>query len=402
VTLSRLKHLAAIRPSSVDKKTVEGQIAVRLCNYTDVYYNDLITGGLQFMEASATPEQVRRFSLLAGDVLITKDSETPEEIGIPAFVPSTLEGVLCGYHLTIIRADATRVLPRYLYWCMDSRFVRAQAESRANGVTRFSLKSDDVGSLRIAVLPVSNQRAVSDYLDAEVSRIKELASKKLRVIELLHERTLSRIEEMAGAPVQAASLPLRRVARFIDYRGATPDKSTEGIPLITASHVRNGKIDPSTGPQFLSQSTYANWMRRGWPEVGDVVMTTEAPLGEVGQLGDAHVALAQRLILLKADKDRVLPTFLAYALRAPSFQALLRQHATGTTALGIKAERLRSLRVPIPSMSRQAEIVDDLVRSENSSRVLAAKLMAQQHLLAEHRQALVAEALSGQLAIPRG
>ena len=95
----RLKTIASVRMSNVDKKTVEGQTPVKLCNYVDVYYNDFITAGLKFMNATATPEQVRRFMLRADDVLITKDSESWNDIAVPAVVVEDLSNVLCGYHL---------------------------------------------------------------------------------------------------------------------------------------------------------------------------------------------------------------------------------------------------------------------------------------------------------------
>ena len=79
-----LKHLCDVMPSNVDKKCYEGQQAVRLCNYTDVYYNERITRDLAFMDATASGEQVARFGLKAGDVIVTKDSETADDIAVPA------------------------------------------------------------------------------------------------------------------------------------------------------------------------------------------------------------------------------------------------------------------------------------------------------------------------------
>ncbi|MDA0841068.1 MAG: restriction endonuclease subunit S, partial [Planctomycetota bacterium] len=72
-TVKELKYVCQNQPSNVDKKTVEGEEAVSLCNYTDVYYNDVINDGLDFMRASATDEQIKKFTLRAGDVIITKD-----------------------------------------------------------------------------------------------------------------------------------------------------------------------------------------------------------------------------------------------------------------------------------------------------------------------------------------
>jgi type I restriction enzyme S subunit len=101
--IGRLKVVACVQLSNVDKKSVEGQTTVRLCNYTDVYYHAHLTLDLDFMVATATQDQVRRFSLRQGDVLITKDSESWTDIAVPAVVTRDLPGVLCGYHLAHIR-----------------------------------------------------------------------------------------------------------------------------------------------------------------------------------------------------------------------------------------------------------------------------------------------------------
>src|SRR5947199_6715555 len=87
------------------------------------------------------------------------------------------------------------------------------------------------------------------------------------------------------------------IERFIDYRGKTPRKMERGIPLITAKIVKEGRLlEPA---EFIDEADYQEWMTRGYPEVNDVVLTTEAPLGEVALLRDKNVALAQRIITLR-------------------------------------------------------------------------------------------------------
>jgi type I restriction enzyme S subunit len=104
----QLKEIAEIRTSNVDKKTVADQPAVRLCNYTDVYYNPYITNDVSFMDATATKSQIEKFGLQKGDVIITKDSESPDDIAVPALIDEELDNVLCGYHLALIRPRANQ------------------------------------------------------------------------------------------------------------------------------------------------------------------------------------------------------------------------------------------------------------------------------------------------------
>jgi hypothetical protein len=98
-----LSEVCEVRVSNVDKKSEPGELPVRLCNYTDVYKNDYITDDLEFMRATASRAEIAKFGLHVGDVIITKDSETPDDIGIPALVDSTSSDLLCGYHLAMIR-----------------------------------------------------------------------------------------------------------------------------------------------------------------------------------------------------------------------------------------------------------------------------------------------------------
>ena len=111
----RLKFVASVMPSNVDKLTDPDDVPVQLCNYVDVYKNDRITGDMEFMPASATPAQIARFALRGGDVLITKDSETPDDIAVPAYVDSSAAGVVCGYHLALLRPITGRMLGGYLF-----------------------------------------------------------------------------------------------------------------------------------------------------------------------------------------------------------------------------------------------------------------------------------------------
>lgn len=97
---------------------------------------------------------------------------------------------------------------------------------------------------------------------------------------------------------------------LIDYRGKTPKKTTSGVPLITAKIIKDGRIETPT--EFISVDDYDSWMVRGFPKVGDVVLTTEAPLGEVAQLDDANIALAQRVVTLRGKSNVLDNTYLKY------------------------------------------------------------------------------------------
>jgi type I restriction enzyme S subunit len=141
---------------------------------------------------------------------------------------------------------------------------------------------------------------------------------------------------------------------LIDYRGKTPEKTVSGIPLITAKVIKGGRIE--TPNEFIAFDNYDAWMRRGIPECGDVVLTVEAPLGEVAQLGPEKIALAQRVVTLRGKKGILDSTYLLYWLQSEDAQEQLKARATGTTVIGIKQSELRKLAVPIPPLDVQLEV----------------------------------------------
>ena len=144
------------------------------------------------------------------------------------------------------------------------------------------------------------------------------------------------------------------MSAIIDYRGKTPLKTSSGIPLVTAKVVKGGRIE--TPDEFIAVEDFESWMRRGMPLPGDVVMTTEAPLGEIAQLGAERVALAQRLITLRG-KPRILDnTFLKFLMQSASVQDQLHARATGTTVLGIKQSELRKIKLTLPPFWEQLTI----------------------------------------------
>jgi type I restriction enzyme S subunit len=143
---------------------------------------------------------------------------------------------------------------------------------------------------------------------------------------------------------------------FIDYRGQTPAKVNDGVRLITAENVRKGFISPSP-EEFLTESTYHTWMTRGFPKEGDVLFTTEAPMGNAAAVRFAEpFALAQRVICFRL-YGAVTPDFLVLELLSEPFQSILEKTATGLTAKGIKAAKLKRLPIAIPPLAEQHRIV---------------------------------------------
>jgi len=147
--LAALSEVSDIRFSNVDKKSNVGERSVWLCNYMDVYANDYITSELRFMEATCASSEIERFGVKFGDVIITKDSETPDDIGVAAVVIEDIPGLVCGYHLAMIRPDAKTVSQVFLAKQIGTSRVASYFGRMANGSTRYGLSTDSIASLPV-------------------------------------------------------------------------------------------------------------------------------------------------------------------------------------------------------------------------------------------------------------
>ena len=159
-----LSDVSEIKPSNVDKITSSDEAPILLCNYLDVYNNEYIDGRIEFMPATATDKEIEKFALNKGDVIITKDSETPDDIAKPAVVVQDLTNVLCGYHLALIRPDSQRVDSVFLGKMLSSKIVNHQFQRLAQGLTRFGLEVSSIKNVLIAIPTLAEQRKIAEII----------------------------------------------------------------------------------------------------------------------------------------------------------------------------------------------------------------------------------------------
>ena len=271
---SRIDAVADVFFSNVDKHTIDGEQSVLLCNYTDVYKNERITATLDFMEASAEPREIDKFQIRHHDVHATKDSEEPDDIAIAALVAEDLPGVLCGYHLAMIRPRSKRVHGPFIAWAHASKQFRAQYEAKAVGVTRFGLSQYAFRSARIPLPPRPEQERIAAYLDASCAAIDGAVAAKRRQIEtldalcrsiLLHAVTEGLLKGTDTQDTISALLPriptgwrlerLKDVATVRYGLGQPPAQLDSGVAMIRATdidagHIRTDKL-MRVDPQFL-------------------------------------------------------------------------------------------------------------------------------------------------------
>ncbi len=253
--IKKLKFLAVVQPSNVDKKTVDGEEPVLLCNYTDVYKNEYINSRLDFMQASATEDEIKKFAVDIGDVIVTKDSETPGDIAVPACVTEKIDGLLCGYHLTQIKPIDLE--GKYLFRLFQSKGFNAQFTVAANGVTRFGLPQYAIANAFTPVPPIDEQQAIARFLDFKTAQIDALIAKKQALLGKLAEKRTALISHavtkgldssvpmkdsgvawLGEIPAHWKILPLKYAVTFQRGHDLPSDDRTEGeIPLVSSAGI---------------------------------------------------------------------------------------------------------------------------------------------------------------------
>lgn len=273
------------------------------------------------------------------------------------------------------------VRPKYLLYLLALYYyvgVSKKYIKQTTGIQNLDLSS--FLTEYISIPSLSEQQAIADYLDHKCSLIDSIIEKQKAVIEKLKLYKQSIITEAVTKGLDPSVkmkpsdiewigdiaegwevTPLtKQLDSIIDYRGKTPKKVDEGVFLVTAKNIKDGKINYEASKEFVLLEEYEEIMHRGRPEIGDVLLTTEAPLGEVANVDRTDIALAQRIIKFRACNGKLDNYYLKYWLMSRGLNSFLLSLSTGSTATGIKASRLFMLPIVLPSTPEQKAIVEYL------------------------------------------
>ena len=420
-TVGRVKECASVWLSNVDKKVVEGEPRVRLCNYTDVYYNERIDSQLDFMQATAKPEQVRRFSLKRGDVLITKDSETWTDIAVPAVVTEDLPNVLCGYHLALIRPKP-HCLGAFLTSAIGAAGLQDQYRVSANGITRFGLTGDAIRNSVLPLPPLAEQRSITDFIDRETAKIDELVAKQEQLIDLMQERRTalitgavtrgldpkvpmkdSGVEWLGEVPAHWEAQRVKWVARV--ESGHTPDKKVEAywtdgdIPWVSLNdtrHLKNRDYIRDT-EYYTNELGLRNSSARLLPR-RSVIFSRDATIG-LCAITERSMAVSQHFIAWICN-EILLPEYLLRVLDA--MQGELARLTMGATLRTIGMPDVRTLTTPVPPVLEQDRIVTFVRKETVAIDALIAKVGQAIDILGQFRTALISAAVTGKIDVRNG
>lgn len=246
-----------------------------------------------------------------------------------------------------------------------------------------------------------NDEPASVLLDRIREEKKRLVKEGKLKKKDLEETPISEDEKPFEIPDSWEWVRMSSLFNFIDYRGSTPQKITSGIPLVTAKNVKKGYNDYSI-KDYISVEEYESRKSRGVSRKGDILFTTEAPLGNVS-IADLDVfSTGQRLITLQSfDTNDINNVLIMFFMLSDSFQKSLIEKKTGTTVAGIKASKLKDVLLPLPPLAEQKRIVTKieelLPKVEEYGKAQEALDKLNKELPERLKKSILQEAISGRL-----
>jgi type I restriction enzyme S subunit len=360
---------------------------------------------------------LKKSSLFGGEFLI---ANVGAYSGLVFQMPHVDQAASLAPNMMMAKFNQGKVYNQFIFYAANSTYIQEPLKITALSSAQPKLNKDDFKSVLFILPSLEEQKTIAAFLDRKTAEIDELIAQKERLIALYEEEKTAIINEavtkginpdvklkptaidwLGDIPEHWAIVPMTKyLESIVDYRGRTPNKIESGLFLVTAKNIKNGIIDYSLSEEYVDKLDAQSLLNRGIPKIGDVLFTTEAPLGEVANIDKEDIALAQRVIKFRGKNNMVDNYFLKYWLMCNSFQQDLYTYATGSTALGIKASKLPKLLLLLCPLEEQKAITAYIEKETARIDAKIAKTKRIIELQKEYRTALISEAVTGKIKIP--
>ncbi len=374
----KLRDIADILVSNVDKKSYAAETPVRLCNYMDVYTNDYITKKIDFMRASASTAETQRFSLQRGDVIITKDSETPDDIGIPAVVSDEIEGLVCGYHLCLIRPNNSDLNSIYLAKQLATSKVARYLAIHAGGSTRFGLPISAIENIDLPFPPKPEQTKIAEILstvDQAIDQTEALIAKQQRIKTGMMQDLLTRgidkdgnlrseeTHEFKDSPlgcipvewqVKRSVCVCNEIVVGIVIRPAQYYRE-DGIPALRSANVRENRIDPS--PLVYISATDNARLRKSQVRHGDLVTVRTGYPGTTAVIpSEFDGCNCVDIVISRPNPKKVRSQYLSLWVNSDYGKRQIHEGQGGLAQQHFNVGEMKSLLIKVPMLDEQEHI----------------------------------------------
>ena len=361
-----MSEIATIAMSNVDKKTNEGETPVKLCNFVDVYRNWAITKDLipSFMSATAKPQEIEKFTLSKGQVALTKDSETRDDIGIATYIADNMDKVLLGYHCAVITPNSALVDSKYLNAYMHANIVHKYFENNASGSgQRYTLSYNVLLNIPVLLPDLELQKEIGQIfsnIDRKIALNRQINDNLEAMAKQLYDYWFVQFDfpNEEGKPYKSSGgkmvwnekiklyVPERwTIGLLSDIANITMGQSPDGASY---NEDGNGSIfyqgSTDFGTRFPSIRKYTTSPSR-FAQKGNILMSVRAPVGAMN-IANNDCCIGRGLASLSSKKGST--THLYYILDdfRIKFAAI---NSAGTTFGAITKDELYSLPIIIPS-----------------------------------------------------
>lgn len=334
-----------------------------------------------------------------GDVLLAKITPCFEN-GKLGIASDLINNIGFGSSEYIVFRANEQLDAEWLYYYLSRQSFRNEGASRmAGAVGHKRITKDFIEDYPIPIPPLPEQRRIVAILDEVfegIATAKANAEKNLQnareVFESHRDATLSnpewpivRIDEVCESIVDCVN----KTAPTVD--GPTPFK------MIRTTNVRNGRISLES-VNYVTEEIFLAWTRRQVPKRGDIILTREAPMGEVGiLLSDDKIFLGQRLVSYRANLMKLDNRFLFYAMTSSAIQQEIRSLASGSTVQHMRVPDSKKLQFPLPDLNQQRKLADNLDMLLKETQHLESLYQQKLTALDELKQSLLHQAFNGDL-----
>ena len=411
-----IKHLAILNPK---KSTLSQDLMFDECSFVPM--EKLKFNSLVLDEKKVIKDVYDGYTYFENeDILVAKVTPCFENNNT-TIAKDLINGIGFGSSEIFVLRVNDKVNNRYLFYrLLETIFisVATAAMTGAGGLRR--VPAETINTYPIAVPDINEQTQIANFLDHETAQIDTLIEKQQTLIQLLKEKRQavishavtkglnpdapmkdSGVEWLGEMPEHWDQVKLKHVVDYIiDAEHKTAPYFEQGKYLVCrTTNVRDGELRLEGG-KYTNKETYLEWIKRGKPEIGDILFTREAPAGEACVYdGAAPLCLGQRMVLFKLKKDRVLPRFVLHSLYSGLADDFIKQLSQGTTVAHFNMADIRNIPLFEPSLEEQQEIIEYLSKLLNKFDDLVYSAEQAIQLMQERRTALISAAVTGKIDV---
>ena len=366
----KLGDIAEILISSIDKKSKDGEHSVRLCNFVDVYHNWAITNNLSqsFMAATASVNNIKRFSLKKGYVAFTKDSETRDDIGIPAYIADDLDNTVLGYHCALVKPNTGILSGKYLNAFLHSDYIKKYFELNATGSgMRYTLSTETLNNIPILAPSLEMQEFIGNIfsdIDRKICLNRQINDNLEAMAKQLYDYWFVQFDfpNEEGKPYKSSggammwneklkreiptSFDVKSLSEIIEVKDGThdsPKPQDNGYFLLTSKHLTERGLDYASAYK-ISKEDYESINKRSKVDTNDILFSMIGTIGNSYFVEETNINFAiKNMALFKTSAKRWFSEYLYLYLSSCDYKRYEGNSLSGSIQKFVSLRTLRDM-----------------------------------------------------------